>query len=70
MEKQVWTKCTKLFDEGKGIKREHGRNRYCNMSEQGKQNLREYQKYYCKAKKISLEKLYFLYIAEKMSKAI
>ena len=38
--------------------------------EQGKQNLREYQKYYCKAKKISLQKLYFLYIVEKMSKAI
>ena len=33
------------------IKREYGRNRYHNMSEEDKPKLKEYQKHYRKAKK-------------------
>ena len=35
----------------KKIKREHGRNRYHNMSEEKKKRLKEYQKIYREAKK-------------------
>ena len=34
----------------KNLKREYGRNRYQNMSEENKQRLKEYQKNYRKAK--------------------
>ena len=35
----------------KNIKREYGRNRYHNMSEEKKQRLKEYQRNYREAKK-------------------
>ena len=35
----------------KNIKREYGRNRYKNMSEEDKQRLKEYQKIYRESKK-------------------
>ena len=39
------------MDEGKNIKREYGRNKYHNMSEEKKQILKEYQKNYREARK-------------------
>ena len=39
-----------LLEEEKNIKREYGRNRYLNMSEEKKKKLKEYQKNYCNAK--------------------
>ena len=33
------------------MKREYGRNRYHNVSEEDKQRLKEYQKNYCESKK-------------------
>ena len=40
-----------LFEEDKNAKREYGKNRYLNMSEEKKQKLEEYQKKYREAKK-------------------
>ena len=42
-----------LSEKEKNIKREYGRNRYKNMSEEIQQRLKEYQKKYCKAKKLT-----------------
>ena len=42
------------------IKREHGRNRYQNMSEENKQRLKEYQKSYRK-KKINIKNFYLFF---------
>ena len=41
----------KVYLQKKNTKREHGRNRYKNMSEENKQRLKEYQKKYCRSKK-------------------
>ena len=35
-------------------KREYGKNRYRNMSQEKKKRLEEYQKNYCEAKKVSI----------------
>ena len=40
-----------LSEEEKNIKREYGRSRYHNMSEEKKQRLKEFQKNYREAKK-------------------
>ena len=40
-----------MFEEEANKKREHGKNRYCNMPEEKKQRLKEYQKNYRDAKK-------------------
>ena len=40
-----------LSEEEKNMKREYGRNRYRNMSEEKKQRLKEYQKNYRDTKK-------------------
>ena len=40
-----------MSEEEKNRKREYGKNRYCNMSEENKQTLKEYQKHYREAKK-------------------
>ena len=40
-----------LSDEEERIKREHGRNRYHNMSKEKKQKLKEYRKKYRQVKK-------------------
>ena len=55
----------------KNIKREYGRNRYQNMSEENKQRLKEYQKSYRK-KKNQHKKLLsiFLYIEKKWNKKL
>ena len=41
-------------EEEKNKKREYGRNRYHNMSEEKKQRLKQYQKNYHEAKKVSI----------------
>ena len=41
----------KVYLKKKNTKREHGRNRYKNMSKENKQRLKEYQKKYCRSKK-------------------
>ena len=43
LKKQARNKCRKLFEEDKK-KREYGKNRYHNMFEEKKQELKEYQK--------------------------
>ena len=40
-----------LFEEEENKKREYGKNRYHNMSEEKKQRLKEYQKNYCEARR-------------------
>ena len=45
--KTIW----KLSEEENNMKREYGRNRYHDMSEEKKHRLKEYQKKYCEAKK-------------------
>ena len=40
-----------LSEEENNKKREYGKNRYCNMSEEKKQRLKEFQKNYREAKK-------------------
>ena len=42
---------TETYPKKKKQKREYGKNRYCNMSEEKKQRWKEYQKNYCVAKK-------------------
>ena len=56
---QARNRYRKLSNEGENIKREYERNRYQNMSEENKQRLKKYQKNYCKAKKISIKKIFF-----------
>ena len=51
MQKQAENKYRELSDGEKNIKREYGRNRYQNMSEENKQRHKRYQKNHCKAKK-------------------
>ena len=51
MQEQVENKYRELSDGEKNIKREYGRNRYQNMSEENKQRHKRYQKNHCKAKK-------------------
>ena len=46
-------KYRELPEEEKDIKRENGRSRYNNMSEEKKQRLKEYQRNYREAKKSS-----------------
>ena len=43
LKEQARNKCRKLFEEDKK-KREYGKNRYHNMFEEKKQELKEYQK--------------------------
>ena len=40
------------------MKREYGRNRYHDMSEEKKHRLKEYQKKYCEAKKKIVKKFF------------
>ena len=42
---------TETYPKKKKQKREYGKNRYCNMSEEKKQRWKEYQKNYYVAKK-------------------
>ena len=48
---QARYKYRNLSEEEKNKNRGYGKNRYLNMSEEKKQRLKEYQKYYRKAKK-------------------
>ena len=48
----------KLSNEERKIKREYGRSKYHNMSEENKQRLKEYQKNYRKAKKMKIKMFY------------
>ena len=51
LREQVRDKCRNLSEEKK---REYGKNRYLNMSEEKKKRLKEYQKNYRDAKKVSI----------------
>ena len=45
---------TETYLKKKIIKKEYGKNRYRNMSEEKKQRLREYQQNYHEGKKVSI----------------
>ena len=46
LKKKTKIKYRELSEEEKNIKREYGRNRYKNISDEWKQRLKEYQKIY------------------------
>ena len=50
LKEQATDKYRNLYEE-KNKKREYGRNRYCNIPEEKKQRLKDYQKNYREAKK-------------------
>ena len=52
LREQARDKYRNLPEEEKNKNRENGKNRYLNMPEEKKKKLKEYQKYYCEAKKI------------------
>ena len=51
MAEKAINKYRELYDKKRNIKREYGRNRYQNMSKEGNERLKKYQKNYREEKK-------------------
>ena len=71
MQKQAENKYRELSDGEKNIKREYGRSRYQNMSEENKQRHKRYQKKSLQSKKIDIKHFYFFSLySTKMGKSL